>query len=216
MCFISRIKGSTLCFSFLGKTPSMSESAKYDKARASVLWGVHKRFWRANLQARNRSTENLCKMRILLWNAFIWTVCKHGMNCGTARQLLTATFPTNRKVEGRQIAKNDIIISVYVTRQVDLCQPLWKRKCVNLPPCVCVSLCVSDLLHLEDSSTLGLSHNRETKARWRITNDFMAKQPLKFFQYVALKTTEQIEIRRWVGFEMRFFFFCSPFLSPPA
>lgn len=43
----------------------------------------------------------------------------------------------------------------------------------------------------------------------------MAKQPLKFFQYVALKTTEQIEIRRWVGFEMRFFFFAlpSPFLS---
>lgn len=33
----------------------------------------------------------------------------------------------------------------------------------------------------------------------------MAKQPLKFFQYVALKTTEQIEIRRWRGFEMRFF-----------
>lgn len=32
----------------------------------------------------------------------------------------------------------------------------------------------------------------------------MAKQLLKFFQYVALKTTEQIEIRRLVGFEMRF------------
>lgn len=164
----------------------------------------------------------MCKMRILLWNIFIWTVCKHDTSCVTARRLLTATFPTNRKVEQRQIAKNDIIISVYVTRQVDLCQPL-KRKCVNLPACVCgcVCLCVSDLLHLEDSSTLGLSHNRETKARWRITNDFMAKQPLKFFHYVALKTTEQIEIRRWVGFEMRFFFFLlsplpSPFLSPSA
>lgn len=32
----------------------------------------------------------------------------------------------------------------------------------------------------------------------------MAKQLLKFFQNVALKTTEQIEIRRLVGFEMRF------------
>lgn len=42
----------------------------------------------------------------------------------------------------------------------------------------------------------------------------MAKQPLKFFQYVALKTTEQIEIRRWVGFEMRFFFFYSPLSLP--
>lgn len=86
-----------------------------------------------------------------------------------------------------------------------VCEPACLSVCV----CARARLCVSDLLHLEDSSTLGLSHNRETKARWRITNDFMAKQPLKFFQYVALKTTEQIEIRRWVGFEMRFFF------SPP-
>lgn len=63
------------------------------------------------------------------------------MSCITARQLLTATFPTNRKVGERQIAKNDIIISAYVTRQVDLCQPL-KRECVNLPVYVFVSVCV--------------------------------------------------------------------------
>ncbi len=64
------------------------------------------------------------------------------MSCVTARQLLTATFPTNRKVEGRQIAKNDIIISVYVTRQVDLCQPFENKVCEPACECLCMLVCV--------------------------------------------------------------------------
>lgn len=40
-----------------------------------------------------------------------------------------------------------------------------------------------------------LLYNSVGKACWRITNDFMAKLLLKFFQYVILKTTEQTEIR---------------------
>lgn len=58
---------------------------------------------------------------------------------------LNTLFNNNRKVEARQIAKNDIIISVYVTWRGDLCQAL-KGKCCSLETvCVCVteqSLCV--------------------------------------------------------------------------
>lgn len=78
-------------------------------------------------EQRIPDNENMCK--------------KGGLFADTTRAAerhLPASAPTNREAGERQIAKNDIIISVHVTRQVDLCQAL-NRECVNPP--VSVSLC---------------------------------------------------------------------------